>query len=91
MSGEKNNKKSNVKLYALSTCIWCKKTREFLDKKGVEYSYTYVDELEGEEREKVLDELRQLNPKLSFPTLHVNGDKVVVGYDEEKLREALGQ
>jgi glutaredoxin-related protein len=40
-------KRRNIKLYALSTCIWCRKTKEFLDKSGVEYEYVYVDELEG--------------------------------------------
>ena len=82
-------KKRNVKLYALSTCIWCRKTKEFLDKSGVEYEYVYVDELaEGAEKEKVMEELLRLNPRRSFPTLSVDGD-VVVGFDEEKLKRVL--
>jgi glutaredoxin-like protein NrdH len=45
--------KGKIVLYALSTCGWCQKTQNFLDKLGVEYSYVYVDLLDGEERESV--------------------------------------
>ncbi|MDD2219047.1 MAG: glutaredoxin domain-containing protein, partial [Desulfoplanes sp.] len=39
----------NVKLYALSTCIHCKNTKEFLDESNAEYDCCYVDKLEGDE------------------------------------------
>ena len=42
--------KGKIMLYALSTCIWCKKTKEFLSSVGVAYDYIYVDLLKGEER-----------------------------------------
>jgi hypothetical protein len=35
-----------------------------------------------------MDELIRLNPRLSFPTLSIDGN-VVVGYDEEKLKRVL--
>ena len=38
-----------VMLYALSTCIWCRKTRQLLEDEKVTYDYLYVDLLEGEE------------------------------------------
>ena len=38
-------------LYALSTCVWCKKTKQLLDDLGVEYDYVFVDLLEGADRE----------------------------------------
>ena len=55
--------KGDILLYALSTCGWCRKTREFLDDLGVEYSYIYMDHLEGAEREKNMEELTKWNPK----------------------------
>jgi len=30
-------------LYALSTCVWCKKTKELLASLGVDHSYVFVD------------------------------------------------
>ena len=78
-----------VKLYALSTCIWCRKTKALLDKSGVEYEYIYVDKLDLDEREKVREEVRELTGKVTFPTVVIN-DAIVVGFDEPKLKRELG-
>lgn len=80
--------RSNVKLYALSTCIHCKNTKEFLNKCGVDYECVEVDKLEGEERKKTLDEVKKFNPSCSFPTVII-GDKVIVGFKKEEIQEAL--
>jgi glutaredoxin len=79
-----------VKLYALSTCGWCRKTKELLDTNGVEYDLVYVDLLDGEEKEAVLDQVRKWNPRTSFPTVVVNERESVTGFKEERLRELLG-
>jgi glutaredoxin len=55
----------------------------------VEYRFTDVDLLDQEERVLILEELRALNPRCSFPTIVIN-DKEIVGYREEEIREALG-
>ena len=78
-----------VMLYALSTCGWCKKTRELLEEMGQEYDYEYVDLLEGEERDKCIELVQSYNPKLNFPTMVVDDDNCIVGYDENKIKEAL--
>ncbi len=78
----------NVRLYALSTCIWCRKTKQLLDTNDIEYEYVYVDELEGEEKEAVKKQILELTGKLSFPTVVIN-DTTVVGFDEPKLRKEL--
>lgn len=78
-----------IKLYALSTCGWCKKTRNFLDEHYVQYEYEYVDLLTGVERERVMAEVRRWNPRLSFPTIVINDSQVIVGYNEDRLREVL--
>ena len=85
----KGENKGKILLYALSTCGWCKKTRELLDRIGVEYSYIYVDLLEGEERSKALSEIRKWNPRSSFPTLIINEEKCIAGYKEDEIKEAL--
>ena len=81
--------KGPILLYALSTCVWCKKTKQLLDQLGVEYDFVEVDLLQGEERTKATDEVKKLNPRCSFPTLSISG-QCIVGYDEEKVKEALG-
>jgi glutaredoxin-like protein NrdH len=85
VSGEK---KAEVTLYALSTCIWCKKAKNVLNKLGVEYSYIDLDLLEREEQIQALSRLATLNPSLSLPTLVIN-ENVIIGDDEERIYELL--
>ncbi|MFH1382994.1 MAG: glutaredoxin family protein [Chloroflexota bacterium] len=77
-----------VTLYALSTCVWCKKTRALLDELGVAYDYEYVDLLQGSARTEAMDTVKQWNPACSFPTLVVN-DKCIVGFREDEIRQTL--
>lgn len=81
--------KGKVVLFALSTCGWCRKTRMLLEDLGVEYEYIYVDLLEGDERNNVVEEVKKWNSQLSFPTLVIDDDKTIVGFNEEGIREAL--
>ena len=87
----KGKDKGDIILYALSTCVWCKKTKKLLTELGVDYYYVYVDLLEGSEQSKVLDELKRHNPVSSFPTLVIDDKTCIIGYKEEKIREALGK
>ncbi|VVB70070.1 Glutaredoxin [uncultured archaeon] len=81
--------KGKITLYALSTCIWCKKTKELLAALGVSFDYIYVDLLKGEDRNQAIAEIKRYNPGLSFPTL-VIGEKGIVGFREKEIKEALG-
>ncbi len=84
----KGKNAGKVMLYALSTCIWCKKTRQLLDDLGVAYDYEYIDLLVGPERTKAMDIVKKWNPACSFPTLVID-DKCIVGFKENEIREAL--
>ena len=79
----------NVMLYALSTCGHCKNTKKLLEELGVDFDVVEVDLTQGEERERMVEEVKKYNPNLSFPTL-VIGPKVVVGYRENEIKEILG-
>jgi glutaredoxin-like protein NrdH len=83
-------KKGTVTLYALSTCGWCAKTKALLKELGVEHSYVYVDLLPGDQLEQAIQEIEQFNPRGSFPTLVIDEKKVIVGFREQEIREALG-
>ena len=48
-----------------------------------------MDQLQGEEKEKTLEELKRWNPKCSFPSLVVNGEKRVIGYKEDEVKAAV--
>ena len=78
-----------VKVFSLSTCSHCKSAKKLLSDCTIKYEFVDVDLLEGEERKAILEDVKKFNPKCSFPTVII-GDKVIVGYKEDKIKEALG-
>ena len=76
--------------YGLSTCVWCKRTRKFLEDQGIAFDYIYVDLLSGQEREEVKAQVRRWNPRVSFPTIVVDDAGVVIGYKPDRIKEVLG-
>jgi glutaredoxin len=85
----KGENKGKILLYALSTCGWCKKTKEFLNKLGVEYSFIFVDLVDDSERDKIIADVRKHNPRNSYPTIVINDNLCIVGYKEDEIIEAL--
>jgi len=83
--------KGSIRLFALSTCVWCKKTKRLLDSLGVAYDYVFVDTLDGEAREQVMEEMKQWNPRKSFPTIVFRNQTSIAGFKEEKIRETIEQ
>ena len=79
----------SVKIYSLTTCSHCKSTKKFLSDCSVMYDFVDIDLLEGEERKAILEDVKKFNPKCSFPTIII-GDKVIVGFKEKEIKEALG-
>jgi glutaredoxin-like protein NrdH len=78
-----------VKVFSLSTCSHCKSAKKLLSECTIKYEFVDVDLLEGEERKAILEDVKKFNPKCSFPTVII-GDTVIVGYKEDKIKEALG-
>ena len=84
----KEPEKDNVKIYTLSTCSHCRKLKMFLDKCNIQFDFVDVDVLTGEERDTMVEEVKKLNPRCSFPTIQI-GETVIVGFDEDRIREVL--
>jgi len=87
VEGEK--KDHDLLLFALSTCGWCRKSRNFLDGNNLGYRYVYVDLLEGDAQKEVFEEVKRRNPRKTFPTLVVDDQEVVAGFNEDKYAEVL--
>lgn len=77
-----------IRMYTLSTCSHCKAAKRFLEDNGIAYDYRDVDLLGPADRAAVLEDVKKLNPRLSFPTI-VIGETVIVGFKEKEIREAL--
>ena len=81
--------RGKVLMFAISTCVWCKKTKRLLKSLGVAHEYIDVDLLEGDEKKHVVEELRHWNPRISYPTIVINDEICIRGYDERRIREEL--
>jgi glutaredoxin len=78
-----------VKIFSLSTCSHCKATRKFLGECTIKYEFINVDMLKGDERKAIIEDVKKFNPRCSFPTIII-GEKVIVGFKEKEIKEALG-
>lgn len=82
-----------VKVYALSTCGWCRKTTEWLKANKIEAEIIYTDKIEDTaEKEKISAEARAKAGRLTFPTVVVcgaDGECVITGYDPAAMEEKL--
>jgi glutaredoxin-like protein NrdH len=65
------------------------RTKRFFKEIGIDPETVDVDLLTGEERQRIMNEVRKLNPDCTFPTICID-DNVIVGFNEDKLRKALG-
>lgn len=88
VDGEKRDHR--VFLYALSTCGWCKKTKQFMLDQGVAYEYIDVDEASSEDKREIVGFLRERNIRLGFPITVVDDEVFIIGYKPDEFKEALG-
>lgn len=80
--------KEKPKVYALTTCPYCKRTKRFLEDHKIAYDCTDVDLLDTAKQDEVLEMIEKRTGKRSFPVVFI-GEKFIVGHDEDKLRKAL--
>jgi glutaredoxin-like protein NrdH len=80
--------KGDVRVYALSTCAFCKKALQFLKVNSINFSYIYVDELDPKIKQKIKSELKEkFNRDVGFPFLVLNGTSVTVGFTEDVYKK----
>lgn len=77
-----------TKLYALSTCPWCKKTKKFFNDNGIPFEHVDVDTATGDQLDQALSEVDRLVGERAFPITIINGT-VIVGYKPDDFLEAL--
>ncbi len=85
----KGKNAGKIVLYTLSTCGWCKKIKKFLRELGLAYDYVEVDLLMGKERDNIMKEVEKWNPVGSYPTIVIDNQYCIVGFNEDKIKEAL--
>ncbi len=74
---------SKVVIYTTKDCPWCRKTKEFFKANNVKYSEKDV----GSDR-KAAEEMIKKSEQQGVPVIDIDGE-IVVGFDEDRLREIL--
>lgn len=87
VSGKKN--KHKVMLYALSTCVWCRMTKQFLKDNDVEFEYVDVDLITEGDKEKIRQHIISKGGSLSYPSTIVDDKVLITGFRKDELKEAL--
>lgn len=72
-----------IKLYSTPVCIWCAKTREFFRKHKIKYM-----DIDVSRDRKAATEMIHKSGQMGVPVIDIDG-KIVVGYNEEKLKSLL--
>lgn len=72
-----------VKVYSTPTCPWCKKLKDWLNEKGIEYEDIDVASNQGAAKEMI-----KKSGQMGVPQIEV-GDKVIVGFDPDAIEAAL--
>ena len=83
------NNKHKVFMYAISTCSWCKRAKQFLNDNDVEYEYVDVDVCSWEDRNKIRQDIQSRGGRLAYPTLIIDNKMLLTGAPPEKLKEVL--
>ncbi|MEM3597220.1 MAG: glutaredoxin family protein [Candidatus Bathyarchaeia archaeon] len=87
---EGKDNRHKVFLYALSTCAWCKLTKQFLKENGIAYEYVDVDLCSEEDKEKIRNDILARGGSLSYPAIIIDDKILINGFRKDKIKEALG-
>jgi len=87
--GVEGKKDNNVTIVTLSTCMWCKKCKRYLQDNDMKYQYVDVDKIPAEDKSKILNYLKDsYQSRISYPFLICDNGHVI-GYDPEKYKELM--
>jgi glutaredoxin len=87
-SGVGERKIEKIKLFATTTCPYCKKEKDFLDSNGIKYEYLLVDI-----NPIALQEMVEKTGQMGVPVTEIiyeDGDyDLIIGFDQKRLSKIL--
>ena len=76
-------------IYALSTCVWCKMTKQYLKDNEVEYEFVDVDLSSEEDKDKIRKHILSKGGSLSYPSTIIDDKVLITGFRKDLLKESL--
>jgi glutaredoxin len=77
-----------VVMYTLSTCPWCRKTKQAFTDWGIHFEYIDYDLADEQTQERIVDEMDKYGAN-GFPFVKIDNE-VVMGYNPERYAALLG-
>jgi glutaredoxin len=77
-----------VSMYTLSTCPWCRKTKNYFTERGIPFDFIDYDLADKETQKKIIQELDEKGGS-GFPFVKIE-DEIIVGYNPERYAKLLG-
>ena len=74
---------ATVKIYSTPTCPWCKKAKEYFKENNIKFTDVDVSSDEAAQKEMV-----EKSGQMGVPVIEIDG-KILVGFDQGKIKEAL--
>lgn len=86
---EGSNKNRDITILTLSTCMWCKKCKAYLQDHDIQYRYVDVDKIDIKDKSKILAYLKEkYQSRISYPFM-ICDDDFFVGYNPGKYEQLL--
>ena len=80
----------SIKIYALSYCPWCKKTKKFFAERGIPAEIVDYDLASPEEQERIVADIKALSGgDVTFPCTVIGGT-AVLGHHPDRYIALLG-
>ncbi len=76
--------KKKVTVYSTTTCPWCHRAMDFLKENKIEFEEVNIAK-HPEKAKEMIDKSGQM----SVPVIDIDG-QIIVGFDREKIKSALG-
>ncbi len=83
------SKKHKILMYTISTCVWCKQTKNYLKANSIEYEYVDIDLCSEEDREKVRRDILSRGGDLNYPVIIIDDKILINGFQKDKISEVL--
>ena len=74
----------SIKVYSTSACPWCIQVKQFLKENNIEFQ-----NLDVSSDQPAADEMVKKTGQMGVPVLDIDG-QIIIGFDKEKIRLALG-
>lgn len=77
-----------IKIYTLSTCMWCKKTKKYFSEQAHPYECVDYDLAPESQQAEIEKMIREKGGEVAFPCVLID-EEMVIGWNPDKYDQLL--